>query len=282
VDRVIDFAELHEFKELKLKNYSSGMHVRLAFSVMIQVDADVLLIDEVLAVGDAAFQQKCFDEFHRLREERKTILFVTHDMAAVRRFCGRALALERGEIVAIGDPESVSDEYLKLNFPEEALAASVTGEGEVEDQAAVILDAWFEDEDGVRHEYLPQGRPCAFRANVAFNREVEDPSFELMIRDEENRNVFGTSTTWADERTGTFAAGDSTVFGVSFENLFATGRYYATLQVARRGGGQVLLDRRERVATFVSTGPRNTGGVVDLPHDVEVKRGAATPEETTA
>jgi ABC-type polysaccharide/polyol phosphate transport system ATPase subunit len=282
VDRVIDFAELHEFKELKLKNYSSGMHVRLAFSVMIQVDADVLLIDEVLAVGDAAFQQKCFDEFHRLREERKTILFVTHDMAAVRRFCGRALALERGEIVAIGDPESVSDEYLKLNFPEEALAASVTGEGEVEDQAAVILDAWFEDEDGVRHEYLPQGRPCAFRANVAFNREVEDPSFELMVRDEENRNVFGTSTTWADERTGTFAAGDSTVFGVSFENLFATGRYYATLQVARRGGGQVLLDRRERVATFVSTGPRNTGGVVDLPHDVEVKRGAATPEETTA
>ena len=79
-----------------------------------------------------------------------------------------------------------------------------------------------------------------------------------------------------------FGAGDSTVFGVSFENLFATGRYYATLQVARRGGGQVLLDRRERVATFVSTGPRNTGGVVDLPHDVEVKRGAAAPEETTA
>jgi ABC-type polysaccharide/polyol phosphate transport system ATPase subunit len=282
VDRVIDFAELHEFKELKLKNYSSGMHVRLAFSVMIQVDADVLLIDEVLAVGDAAFQQKCFDEFHRLREERKTILFVTHDMAAVRRFCGRALALERGEIVAIGDPESVSDEYLKLNFPEEALAASVTGEGDVEDQAAVILDAWFEDEDGVRHEYLPQGRPCGFRATVCFNREVDDPSFELMIRDEENRNVFGTSTTWADERTGTFAAGDQTTFGVSFENVFATGRYYATLQVARRGGGQVLLDRRERVATFVSTGPRNTGGVVDLPHDVSVKRGAVTPEETTA
>jgi ABC-type polysaccharide/polyol phosphate transport system ATPase subunit len=282
VDRVIDFAELHEFKELKLKNYSSGMHVRLAFSVMIQVDADVLLIDEVLAVGDAAFQQKCFDEFHRLREERKTILFVTHDMAAVRRFCGRALALERGEIVAIGNPEAVSDEYLKLNFPEEALAASVTGDGEVKDQDAVILDAWFEDEDGTRHEYLPQGRPCAFRASVCFNREVEDPSFELMIRDEENRNVFGTSTTWADERTGTFAAGDRTVFGVSFENLFATGRYHATLQVARRGGGQVLLDRRERVATFVSTGPRNTGGLVDLPHDVEVKRGTVAPEETTA
>jgi ABC-type polysaccharide/polyol phosphate transport system ATPase subunit len=281
VERVIEFAELQEFRELKLKNYSSGMHVRLAFSVMLQVDADILLIDEVLAVGDAAFQQKCYDEFHRLRAEQKTILFVTHDMAAVRRFCGRALVMERGDVVAIGDPERISDEYLRLNFPDEALPASVTGDGELEDQDAVILDAWFEDEEGTRHEALPQGRPCSFRASVTFNSDVDDPSFELMIRDEENRNVFGTSTTWADEHTGHFAAGDQTLFGVSFDNLFATGRYYATLQVARRGGGQVLLDRRERVATFVSTGPRNTGGVVDLPHEVEVARRAPAPAEGT-
>ena len=79
---VIDFAELSEFKDLKLKNYSSGMQVRLAFSVAIQVDADILLIDEVLAVGDAAFQQKCFDVFHQMRDEGKTIVFVTHDMTA--------------------------------------------------------------------------------------------------------------------------------------------------------------------------------------------------------
>ena len=95
-DEVIEFAELREFEDLKLKNYSSGMHVRLAFSVMIQVDADVLLIDEVLAVGDAAFQQKCFDEFNRLRDEGRTIVLVTHDMASVQRFCHRAMLLERG------------------------------------------------------------------------------------------------------------------------------------------------------------------------------------------
>ena len=97
--RCIEFAELEEFIDLKLKNYSSGMHVRLAFAVMIQVDADVLLIDEVLAVGDAAFQQKCFDEFDRMRDEGRTILFVTHDMGAVERFCDRALLLERGRVV---------------------------------------------------------------------------------------------------------------------------------------------------------------------------------------
>ena len=83
--------------DLKLKNYSSGMHVRLAFSVAIQVDADIVLIDEVLAVGDAAFQQKCFDEFTRLRKEGRTIIFVTHDMGAVERFCDRAMLLERGQ-----------------------------------------------------------------------------------------------------------------------------------------------------------------------------------------
>src|SRR5271168_4202753 len=115
-DRVIDFAELREFEELKLKNYSSGMHVRLAFSVAIQVDADILLIDEVLAVGDAAFQQKCFDVFNDMRDSGKTIVFVTHDMSAVTRFCHRAMLLERGEMVSIGDPRDVADRYLEIAF----------------------------------------------------------------------------------------------------------------------------------------------------------------------
>src|ERR671928_624410 len=88
-ERVIEFAELEEFVDLKLKNYSSGMHVRLAFSVMIQVDAEILLIDEVLAVGDVSFQQKCFDVFHRIKEQGRTILLVTPDMGSVRRFCHR-------------------------------------------------------------------------------------------------------------------------------------------------------------------------------------------------
>ena len=113
---MIEFAELKEFEELKLKNYSSGMHVRLAFSVAIQVDAEILLIDEVLAVGDAAFQQKCFDVFHRMRDEGKTIVFVTHDMGALKRFCHRALLLERGSIVALGEPQEVGDRYLEINF----------------------------------------------------------------------------------------------------------------------------------------------------------------------
>ena len=93
---MIEFAELQEFIDLKLKNYSSGMLVRLAFATSIQVKAEILLIDEVLAVGDAAFQQKCFEEFFRLKREGRTIVFVSHDMFSVERFCDRAMLMERG------------------------------------------------------------------------------------------------------------------------------------------------------------------------------------------
>ncbi len=94
-DEVIAFAELEEFVDLKLKNFSSGMRVRLAFSLLMQSDADVLLIDEVLAVGDASFQHKCHKSFKRLREEGRTIVFVTHDMAAAQQYCHRAILLEQ-------------------------------------------------------------------------------------------------------------------------------------------------------------------------------------------
>src|SRR5918992_1228385 len=115
---IVAFAELEEFVDLKLKNYSSGMAVRLGFAVSTQVDADVLLVDEVLAVGDASFQQKCFEVFQRLKDEGKTILFVTHDMALVERFCDRAMLLERGKVLSVGDPHEVGLLYNKVNFGE--------------------------------------------------------------------------------------------------------------------------------------------------------------------
>src|ERR1700689_5909002 len=115
-DGIIVFAELEEFLDMRLKNYSAGMLVRLAFSVAIQVDAEILLIDEVLAVGDARFQQKCFDEFHRLKREGRTILFVTHDMSAIERFCDRAMLLDKGKMIAIGDPGAIARRYNELNF----------------------------------------------------------------------------------------------------------------------------------------------------------------------
>jgi ABC-2 type transport system permease protein len=113
-DSILEFAELADFADLQLKNFSSGMKVRLAFSIAIQVDADVLLFDEVLAVGDASFREKCFAEFERMKG-RNTILLVTHSMPMVERFCDRAVLIESGSIIAEGAPEHVAQRYYEVN-----------------------------------------------------------------------------------------------------------------------------------------------------------------------
>ncbi len=272
-DRVIDFAELREFEELKLKNYSSGMHVRLAFSVMIQVDADVLMIDEVLAVGDASFQQKCFDVFNQLRDEGKTILFVTHDMSSVRRFCHRAMLIERGEVRMIGDPADVGSAYVDLNF--ETSASEVTAEGErYGDGTAELFEAWWEDEGGERQTTLHQGRPFAFKARVRFNEAQQNPTIAVVFENEQHQPLVATSTDSSTPLTGDFAAGEEVLFSVSMDMAFAPGRVYASPWVT---DGKRVLDRRPQMTTALVVGPHQTGGMVDLPHDVRLETSSGAP-----
>lgn len=278
-EQVIEFAELEEFQDLKLKNYSSGMHVRLAFSVAIQVDAEILLIDEVLAVGDAAFQQKCFDVFNRLRDEGRTIVFVTHDMGSVNRFCHRALLLERGDPVALGLPQEVADRYLALNFDrdgsssaserEDQLAAEWAGSNE-----ARILEAWVEGVDGRRQSASRQGERLRFKALVAFESELDDPSFSVELEDEWGTKMFVAGTAAENEHSGRFEAGDEVVFCVEFDNYLSPGKYYPTVNVARRGGGLDVIHRRRRMSTITVYGSTAQGGVVDLPHTSTIERRA--------
>ncbi|HEX3510455.1 MAG TPA: ABC transporter ATP-binding protein [Solirubrobacteraceae bacterium] len=276
-DSVIEFAELEEFQDLKLKNYSSGMHVRLAFSVAIQVDADILLIDEVLAVGDASFQQKCFDVFNEMRDAGRTIVFVTHDMGAVNRFCHRAMLLERGEMVELGEPNAVAERYLELNFernqePSEAepspLAQALHAQRHSDragDGAARVASAWLEDPNGKPQNSVHQGNELALKCLVHFERDVEDPAVSLTIEDDERRAVVVVTTMNEHERTGRYGPGMEAVFAFWFLNVLAPGRYHATITVAHRGTGLDLIDRFARGFSFVVTGVRATGGMVDVP-----------------
>jgi ABC-type polysaccharide/polyol phosphate transport system ATPase subunit len=309
-DRIIDFAELHDFVDLKLKNYSSGMLVRLAFSVMIQVDAEILLIDEVLAVGDAAFQQKCFEEFARIRRSGATVLLVTHDMGAVQRFCDRAMLLEHGRRVELGQPERVGMRYMQLSFDagaraeEEAeaqaeqaaqaqhegaeagaeqarvvaQAAEPTAEEELElrlgDGRAEIVESWFEDEDGKRATVLQTGRPCTFRSLVRFNGRLEDPLFGVNLHNSGDDHVWGASNLYAPP-SGVFEAGDEIVFEIAFRNLLAPDRYFATPAVADSAGGLAWHDRRNRFASVMVTGSRPGDGLLELPFELRVERGGA-------
>lgn len=305
-DSVIDFAELGDFVDLKIKNYSSGMLVRLAFSVMIHVDAEILLIDEVLAVGDAAFQQKCYDEFERIRSGGATVLFVTHDMGAVQRFCDRAILLERGRPVELGDPEHVGNRYLQLNFSkqareaEEAAAEVESGEAastgsrqqgpaleghtvkrsdadEQEgsrdgDGRAEILEAWFEDERGERVDALLSGHRCTAVARVRFQAQVEDPLFGITLQNSHLDSVFSASNLRAEEKSGAFLAGDTVTFRIGFENVFAPDRYHLTPAVATPEGA--WIDRRERMLSIMVTGTRASDALVEIPYDMVLERGS--------
>lgn len=119
-DEIVEFAELKKFMDQKLKNYSSGMQVRLAFSIAIRAKSDILILDEVLAVGDESFQKKCIDVFEKYKAERKTVVLVTHDMETIRRFCNKAILLDSGRIVTEGDPSLTATKYSKLNMNKEA------------------------------------------------------------------------------------------------------------------------------------------------------------------
>jgi ABC-type polysaccharide/polyol phosphate transport system ATPase subunit len=274
LEAVLDFAELEEFADLRLKNYSSGMLVRLAFAVMIQVDADILLIDEVLAVGDASFQQKCYDEFARLRQEGRTVVLVTHDMVAAERFCDRALLLEHGRTVMMGDPHEVGLRYMELNFGRE------TGdEGEREatrfgDGRAEVLEAWFEDGDGRRAAALPSGGRCSFVARARFGEDVTDPILGFALQTAKQQTVLAASTLALGPQLGSFRAGEEVTLRISFDNIFRPDRYYATPAIAHAGTGFAWIDRRERFAEVVVTGASRTDAIVDLPYAVTVERGA--------
>lgn len=127
-DDIVEFAELERFMDQKLKNYSSGMQVRLAFSIAIRANTDILVLDEVLAVGDANFQQKCNDYFAKLKKDSTTIVLVTHDMGAVSKYCDRAILIHDGVVESIGKPDDIANQYKLENYDPNRLATTGTKE----------------------------------------------------------------------------------------------------------------------------------------------------------
>ena len=144
------------------------MLVRLAFSTAIQVDGDVLLFDEVLAVGDAGFQEKCFEEFRGIRRDGRTMVLVSHAMEAVRRFCDRAMLIEKGRIVRIGGPDEVAEHYREMASDNTQAVGAHHESDRFGDGSAVALDAWVENASGDRREVLEQGERLVACAEFEF------------------------------------------------------------------------------------------------------------------
>ena len=271
-DDIVAFAELEEFVDLKLKNYSSGMAVRLGFAVSTQVDADILLVDEVLAVGDASFQQKCYEVFQRLKDEGKTILLVTHDTGLVERFCDRAMLLERGKVLSIGDPHEIGLLYTQVNFGDPIHKRPEGQEGGAE--RPVEIRACWTEVGGQPVGELPHGEALEMVTEVRFNEAIDNPVFGLSLRNDVGHTVFATTSQWAFPQTGHFEAGETVTVRVRLDAWLGPSRYRISPSVAREGSGADALDLREDMATFILHSTRSTGGVIDPPHSFDIERTA--------
>ncbi|HSE29121.1 MAG TPA: ABC transporter ATP-binding protein [Candidatus Saccharimonadales bacterium] len=252
-DRIVDFAELEKFMDQKLKNYSSGMQVRLAFSVAIIADADILLVDEVLAVGDASFQRKCFEYFHLLKKNKKTVIFVTHDMGAVREYCDRAILIDQSKLVKKGKPSDIAESYTRL-FNEEAEAAIS------EDKSATrwgnkkaIVD-WVKVAD---KKLTPEQKTIIVEMQVTANQDIENPVVGFSIKDSADNRLFGTNTFIKGKKLGLLKQGESFKITWQAPNILADGRHYvdATIEEADK---ITVCDWWVEAAQFNSFNPEKT------------------------
>ncbi|WP_367343455.1 ABC transporter ATP-binding protein [Methanomethylovorans sp.] len=213
-DDILEFAGLEKFRDTKLKNFSSGMQVRLAFSTAIQTDPEILLMDEVLAVGDMDFQQKCLDVLNSYRKEGVTIVFVSHDLGSVRRFCDRTLLLHKGEQIALGNTAEVIDKYVygeqEKNISEAThnvvesdpaiLAEDQTSLNNSRwgDQKVEILNVEFYDKFGNLSNRFNSFDVMTIRILYNAHEKVLDPIFGIALYSEKGENLFGTNTELRD------------------------------------------------------------------------------------
>ena len=277
-DEVIEFAELGHALDLKLKNYSSGMQVRLAFALMVQAESDVLLIDEVLAVGDAAFQQKCFDTFHELREQGKTIVLVTHDMDMIERFCHRALLIHDSRVDIVGEPAAVARRYLDLNFAGEEAAAQPASPDNTAREARVA-EVWLEDAGGAAISTVGQGEPIRIRARIEVSEPIADPEVGITIHDEDGTVVFGTTTRALGRTEGPMAAGDRIDVKLDVQNALKPARYFVDCGVHE--GETRVAAFTWRAASFLVYGTRRQDGLVALEHSLELERHPASASQVS-
>ena len=233
---ILDFADIGDFINQPVKTYSSGMFVRLAFAISINIDPEILIVDEALSVGDVFFQAKCYHKFEEFKKKGKTILFVSHDLSSINKYCDRVVLLNKGVKLAEGNPKEMVDKYKKLLVSEHdavmdmAAADEKIGADKIEDGKllkeffsvnpdhqsygngeASIYDFAILDEKGGLGNTIEKNTECTIRMKVRFNTEVSDPIFALTIKDLKGTEITGTNSMLEGAEDRTYKAGEEVV-----------------------------------------------------------------------
>jgi ABC-type polysaccharide/polyol phosphate transport system ATPase subunit/glycosyltransferase involved in cell wall biosynthesis len=267
-ERAMAFAGLEGFESMKLRNYSSGMKVRLAFAIMVEVDGDVMMIDEVLAVGDSAFQRKSREIFQNYKDRSKTVILVSHQMTAVQELCDRAMLLEGGRIERIGDPEECARRYSEL-----AVAGAPSREEHFAEDVpypARIADLWIGDLHGDPSPIVEPSEEIRLHAVIESSDDIEDACFRFEIRNQNRARIFSPQST--DLAGSKLAAGDRIHVEATIENRLTPDSYIVSCAVNRREGGTEKAVSNAKSIDFAIPGDRYRGqGLLALEHGVHVE-----------
>jgi ABC-type polysaccharide/polyol phosphate transport system ATPase subunit len=288
------FAEIGPFLYQPVKTYSSGMYVRLAFAIAASVEPDILIIDEALAVGDAVFQHRCLRRINELHERGATVLFVSHDAAAVRALCSRAILLKTGSVIADGKPADVLNLYQKIIMEREQAYEAETGALRSEpteadqslapvsyayrhgDRSAEIIGAELTDATHARVEIVESGEPLTLRVLARFHHDVDDPVIGFLIRNSHGIHAYGTNTKEQQIEFGTVRSGEVIEVTFAFDCWLGVDQYTISLAThSREGQAYDWLD----AALFVRvTSMTLTEGIANLNASVTTRQRALSPE----
>jgi len=270
-DEIVRFAELEEFMDQKLKNYSSGMQVRLAFSVATHADADILLVDEVLAVGDADFQRKCFSFFKQLKKNDKTVVFVSHDMGAVREFCDRAVLVDDSKVIKVGGAEEISNLYSKLFLETEDSDDQYLEELEKKKNEGRFGNGFVTIADPILEAKTLTDAINTFRvsAEIKANRTIEGLVVGFQVKDPNGDPLCGTNTKIEQKNKINLKKGETITVSWSCDNIFADGVHTLTV-AAHATDGVTMYDWWPSAAAFSVKKLKQTGLIAQPDMEIEV------------
>lgn len=300
LDEILKFADIGDFVYQPVKSYSSGMFVRLAFAVAINIDPEILIVDEALAVGDVFFQNKCYRKFEEFKQQGKTILFVSHDLGSISRYCDRAILLNKGEKVAEGLPGTIIDKYKKAmvnqldNNATGVESQTVTADGqavagatpeiwrsnyvinpdsqEYGDKIVTFEDFAIMDKNGTYSSNLIKGEPFTIKMKIKANEDVQDPIVAFTIRDLRGTEITGTNTMYEKATIGPLRAGEERIVTFTQNLDIQGGEYLLSLGCTRyeKEAFQVY-HRLYDICGITIISDKNTVGFFDMNSKVTVQ-----------